>query len=63
MGRLSIFEAREFVDRYDAPGTLFDLDPPYLGSEDDYGAGVFVRADFNGLRCAWRASPAYSCCR
>jgi DNA adenine methylase len=36
----------EFVDRYDTPGTLFYLDPPYWGSEDDYGSGVFTRADF-----------------
>jgi DNA adenine methylase len=39
----------DFIDRYDAPGTLFYLDPPYWGSEDDYGAGVFVRDDFGRL--------------
>jgi len=33
-------------DRYDGPGTLFYLDPPYRGSETDYGAAVFARADF-----------------
>lgn len=26
--------------------TLFYLDPPYWGSEADYGAGVFARDDF-----------------
>jgi len=40
---------REFISRSDAPGTLFYLDPPYWGSEEDYGAGVFTRADFVGL--------------
>jgi DNA adenine methylase len=39
----------EFIDRYDAPGTLFYLDPPYWGSETDYGAGVFARTDFTAL--------------
>lgn len=39
----------DFVDRYDTPKTLFYLDPPYFGSETDYGAGVFSRADFAGL--------------
>lgn len=37
-----------FIDRYDRPGTLFYLDPPYFGSERDYG-DVFSRADFERL--------------
>ena len=37
---------RAFIDRYDRPHTLFYLDPPYYGSEDDYGPGVFARSDF-----------------
>jgi DNA adenine methylase len=37
---------REFIDRYDRPGALFYLDPPYFGSESDYGKGVFTRARF-----------------
>ncbi|HXH52520.1 MAG TPA: DNA adenine methylase [Sphingomicrobium sp.] len=39
----------EFIARYDRPGTLFYLDPPYWGSEDDYGADVFGRDDFTRL--------------
>lgn len=37
---------RDFIDRYDRPETLFYLDPPYYGSETDYGADVFRREDF-----------------
>lgn len=36
----------DFLARYDRPGTLFYLDPPYYGSEDDYGRGMFGRDDF-----------------
>ncbi len=39
----------EFIKRYDGPGVLFYLDPPYFGSEGDYGAGMFARADFESL--------------
>lgn len=39
----------EFIARYDKPGTLFYLDPPYFGSEDYYGKGVFGRSDFARL--------------
>jgi DNA adenine methylase len=39
----------EFIARYDRPGALFYLDPPYFGCEDDYGAGLFERADFERL--------------
>lgn len=35
-----------FVDRYDRPETLFYLDPPYHGSEGDYGKGMFGRDQF-----------------
>jgi DNA adenine methylase len=38
-----------FLDRYDHPGALFYLDPPYCGCEDDYGEGVFGPDDFNAL--------------
>lgn len=36
----------DFIRRYDRPGTLFYLDPPYFGSEGDYGAGMFDRGEF-----------------
>jgi len=42
-------KALELLDRYDRPGTLFYLDPPYWGSEADYGPGVFCRSDFERL--------------
>ncbi|KOF17901.1 DNA methyltransferase [Ensifer adhaerens] len=37
---------REFIDRYDRPGALFYLDPPYFGNESDYGKGAFSRDRF-----------------
>jgi DNA adenine methylase len=37
------------IPRYDRPGTLFFLDPPYWGNESDYGAGLFGRGDFQVL--------------
>lgn len=39
----------ELIRRYDTPGTLFYLDPPYFGCEGDYGPGVFSEADFEAL--------------
>jgi DNA adenine methylase len=44
----------EFIRRYDAPGTLFYLDPPYWGSEDDYGKDVFRREEFSEMAGALR---------
>jgi DNA adenine methylase len=38
-----------FVDRYDRPETLFYLDPPYWGSEGDYGRELFARDQFAEL--------------
>ena len=35
-----------FIDRYDRSGTLFYLDPPYYGSEGDYGRHLFGREHF-----------------
>lgn len=39
----------EFVRRYDTPGTLFYLDPPYFGSEGDYGPSLFHRREFTEM--------------
>ena len=38
-----------FITRYDRPDTLFYLDPPYYGSEGDYGRDLFERDDFARL--------------
>ena len=38
-----------FIAQYDGPATLFYLDPPYWGCEDDYGTGKFGRDDFMRL--------------
>ena len=40
----------DLIVRYDRPGTLFYLDPPYHGNEEDYGKDVFSEADFAALR-------------
>lgn len=39
----------ELLTRFDKPGTLFYLDPPYWGCEKDYGEGLFAREDFTTL--------------
>lgn len=39
----------DFIDRYDYPGALFYLDPPYFGCEKDYGADAFSRSDFTRM--------------
>lgn len=39
----------DFIPRYDAPGTLFYLAPPYWGSEYDYGKEMFDRVDFQRM--------------
>lgn len=40
---------QDFMTRYDRPETLFYLDPPYYGSEKDYGAGAFERCEFEEM--------------
>lgn len=43
---------QEFIRRWDRPGTLFYLDPPYWGTEHFYGRGLFGRDDFEQLSAA-----------
>lgn len=38
-----------FIERYDRPGALIYLDPPYWGSTTDYGQDVFNHDDFDQL--------------
>lgn len=38
-----------FLDRYDRKGGLFYIDPPYWGSENDYGQGQFPRDQFEQM--------------
>ncbi|MFD1914152.1 DNA adenine methylase [Halodurantibacterium flavum] len=45
----------EFIPRYDGADTLFYLDPPYWGCEDDYGKQMFGRGDFQRLADAMAA--------
>ncbi len=40
---------QDFIIRYDRPDTLFYLDPPYWNCENDYGKGIFGKADFDEL--------------
>ena len=46
---IECLDALDFIDRYDGPDALFYLDPPYWGSERDYGPGMFAPADFARL--------------
>jgi len=40
---------QKLIARYDRPGTLFYLDPPYWGNEDDYGKAMFSREQFEEM--------------
>lgn len=46
---IECLDYKEFITRYDRPGTLFYLDPPYYGNENDYGKGLFSRAEFGEM--------------
>ncbi|MGB0747201.1 MAG: DNA adenine methylase [Magnetospiraceae bacterium] len=40
----------KFIPRYDRPTTLFYIDPPWWGHENDYGKEMFSRDDFARLK-------------
>lgn len=40
---------QDFITRYNRVDTLFYLDPPYWNCENDYGKGIFNKADFDEL--------------
>lgn len=44
----------QFIDRWDRPGALFYLDPPYWGTEGAYGHDLFGRDDFERLAARLR---------
>lgn len=44
----------DFIARYDRPGTLFYLDPPYFGCEGDYGRDLFDRGQFEAMAAQLR---------
>lgn len=46
---IECLNCQDFIRRYDGPGTFFYLDPPYWGSEGDYGRTLFSRDDFARL--------------
>lgn len=39
----------QVIQRFDKPGTLFYVNPPYWDCESDYGEGLFSREDFGRL--------------
>lgn len=46
---------QDCLARYDTPGTLFYLDPPYWGSEHYYGRDAFERSDYEAMAAALAA--------
>lgn len=49
---IECLDFQAFLARYDRPGSLFYLDPPYHGSERYYGKDLFGPADFARLAAA-----------
>lgn len=43
---IECLDYKVFIKRYDREDTLFYLDPPYYGSEKDYGRELFCREEF-----------------
>ena len=46
---IECLDFRDFIRRYDRDRTLFYLDPPYYGNENDYGKEMFSRSDFDEM--------------
>jgi len=46
---IECLDYQDLIPRYDRQDTLFYLDPPYYGSEDDYGRWLFGRVDYERL--------------
>lgn len=46
---LECLDWSELVRRYDSAGTLFYLDPPYFGGENDYGKEMFDRSMYEAM--------------
>lgn len=46
---IECLDYKAFITRYDRTGTLFYLDPPYYGNEEDYGQGMFGRDEFTDM--------------
>jgi hypothetical protein len=49
VGADKVLSMQSKIRLYDSESTLFYLDPPYWGSEKDYGRDAFERADFERL--------------
>lgn len=46
---IECMDFEQFLLRYDRPGTLFYLDPPYVGTEHYYGKDLFSKSDSERL--------------
>ncbi len=46
---IACLDRADFIACYDSANTLFYLDPPCWGCEDDYGKAMFSRDDFRRL--------------
>lgn len=46
---IECLEWEVFIRRYDGPHTMFYLDPPYWGQENDYGKDLFAREDYGRM--------------
>ncbi|MFV0535383.1 MAG: DNA adenine methylase [Cumulibacter sp.] len=47
--QIQCLDWQDFINRVDRNQTLFYLDPPYFGHENDYGKQLFDRSQFNKM--------------